>query len=97
MAVADDLDRATDSQWDRVAEQTRRYLASDGTEGHETDGVRTLVLVTTGRVSGRPRRTCLAYGPPDASEGGADARRSERPIPVVLSAPRAWPVRPTQP
>src|SRR5207237_377616 len=34
MAVADDLDRATDSQWDWVAEHTRTYLASGGTEGH---------------------------------------------------------------
>jgi hypothetical protein len=32
VAVADDLDRATDSQWDRVAEQARTYLASGGTE-----------------------------------------------------------------
>ncbi|MBL7632878.1 hypothetical protein I7412_38140 [Frankia sp. CN6] len=36
MAVADDLDRATDSKWDWVAEQTRTYLASGGTEGHES-------------------------------------------------------------
>jgi len=34
MAVADDLDHATDSQWDWVAEQTRTYLASGGAEGH---------------------------------------------------------------
>jgi hypothetical protein len=27
MAVAADLDRATDSQWDWVAEQTRTYLS----------------------------------------------------------------------
>ncbi|NKQ55412.1 nitroreductase family deazaflavin-dependent oxidoreductase [Amycolatopsis sp. K13G38] len=78
MAVADDLDRATDSQWDWVAEQTRRYLASGGTEGHESDGVRTLVLVTTGRKTGVPRRTCLIYGTAGddyvvvASKGGAD-------------------------
>ena len=27
MAIAEDLDRATDSQWDWVAEHTRTYLA----------------------------------------------------------------------
>ena len=62
MAVGADLDRATDSQWDWVAEQTRTYLSSGGTEGREADGVRMLVLATTGRVTGQPRRTCLIYG-----------------------------------
>ncbi|WP_328609424.1 nitroreductase family deazaflavin-dependent oxidoreductase [Amycolatopsis sp. NBC_00345] len=78
MAVAADLDRATDSQWDWVAEQTRTYLASGGTEGHESDGLYTLVLATTGRRTGRPRRTCLIYGTSGddfvvvASKAGAD-------------------------
>jgi deazaflavin-dependent oxidoreductase (nitroreductase family) len=78
MAVADDLDRATDSQWDWVAEHTRTYLASGGTEGHENDGVCSLVLATTGRRTGQPRRTCLIYGRAGddfvvvASKGGAD-------------------------
>ncbi|MEU5891811.1 nitroreductase family deazaflavin-dependent oxidoreductase [Streptomyces sp. NPDC047461] len=78
MAVADDLDRATDSQWDWVAEQTRTYLASGGTEGHESNGVYTLLLATTGRRTGIPRRTCLIYGTAGedfvvvASKGGAD-------------------------
>jgi hypothetical protein len=62
MAVAEDLDRATDSTWDWVAEQARTYLASGGTEGHESDGVHMLVLATTGRRTGQPRRTCLIYG-----------------------------------
>ncbi|MFW6690158.1 nitroreductase family deazaflavin-dependent oxidoreductase [Streptomyces sp. MAR4 CNX-425] len=79
MATAADLDRATDSQWDWVAEHARTYLASGGTEGHERDGVRTLVLATTGRRTGTPRRTCLIYGTSGgsyvvvASKGGADA------------------------
>ena len=78
MAIAEDLDRATDSQWDWVAEHTRTYLASGGTEGHERDGVRTLVLATTGRRSGTPRRTCLIYATSGseyvvvASKGGAE-------------------------
>ncbi|WP_020663949.1 nitroreductase family deazaflavin-dependent oxidoreductase [Amycolatopsis benzoatilytica] len=62
MAVADDLDRATDSQWDWVAEQTRAYLATNGAEGHESRGLFTLLLATTGRRTGLPRRTCLIYG-----------------------------------
>ena len=78
MAIAEDLDRATDSQWDWVAEHTRTYLASGGTEGHENNGVHTLVLATTGRKTGQPRRTCLIYGRSGAefvvvaSKGGAD-------------------------
>ena len=78
MAVADVLDRATDSSWDWVAEHTRTYLASGGTEGHESNGVHTLVLATTGRRTGEPRRTCLIYGTSGndfvvvASKGGAD-------------------------
>ena len=78
MATAEDLDRATDSQWGWVAEHTRTYLASGGTEGHENNGVRTLVLATTGRRTGTPRRTCLIYGTSGgeyvvvASKGGAE-------------------------
>jgi deazaflavin-dependent oxidoreductase (nitroreductase family) len=78
MAVADDLDRAADSSWDWVAEQTRTYLDSGGTEGHESNGVYMLVLATTGRRTGMPRRNCLIYGTSGddfvvvASKGGAD-------------------------
>ncbi|WP_439385187.1 nitroreductase family deazaflavin-dependent oxidoreductase [Amycolatopsis lexingtonensis] len=78
MAVADDLDRATDSAWDWVAEQTRTYLASGGTEGHESNGLRTLILATTGRRTGTARRCCLIYGISGddfvvvASKAGAD-------------------------
>lgn len=78
MAVADDPDRATDPQGDWVADQTRTYPASGGTEGHESNGVHTLVLAPTGRGTAIPRRTCLLYGTAGegfvvvASEGGAD-------------------------
>ncbi|MGK3207949.1 nitroreductase family deazaflavin-dependent oxidoreductase [Amycolatopsis sp. MEPSY49] len=78
MAIAADLDRAGDSSWDWVAEQTRTYLASGGTEGHESNGVYTLILATTGRRTGEPRRTCLIYGRSGddfvvvASKAGAD-------------------------
>ncbi|MFD9958154.1 nitroreductase family deazaflavin-dependent oxidoreductase [Amycolatopsis sp. NPDC058986] len=53
---------AADSQWDWVAEQTRTYLASGGTEGHESNGLYTLLLATTGRKTGIPRRACLIDG-----------------------------------
>ena len=82
MAVAADLDRATDSTTDWVAEHTRTYLTSGGTEGHESNGLYTLVLATTGRRTGEPRRTCLIYGTSGddfvvvASNGGADKHPS---------------------
>ncbi|MET7995123.1 nitroreductase family deazaflavin-dependent oxidoreductase [Amycolatopsis sp. NPDC005232] len=78
MALAEDIDRATDSQWDWVAEQTRKYVSSGGQEGHEQNGVYTLILATTGRKTGEPRRTCLIYGTQGedfvvvASKGGDD-------------------------
>jgi deazaflavin-dependent oxidoreductase (nitroreductase family) len=78
MATAEDLDHATDSQWDWVAEHTRTYLASGGAQGHESNGVLSLVLATTGRRTGTPRRNCLIYGTAGneyvvvASKGGAD-------------------------
>ncbi|MFI6172058.1 nitroreductase family deazaflavin-dependent oxidoreductase [Nocardia sp. NPDC051052] len=78
MAIAADLDHATDSQADWVAEQTRTYLASNGAEGHESNGIYTLILATTGRRTGVARRTCLIYGTAGtdfvvvASDAGAD-------------------------
>jgi deazaflavin-dependent oxidoreductase (nitroreductase family) len=52
----------TDSPSDWVAEHTRRYLATGGTDGHEWHGVPTLLLTTIGRTSGIGRRTALIYG-----------------------------------
>jgi deazaflavin-dependent oxidoreductase (nitroreductase family) len=81
VAVAADLDHATDTtdpEWGWAADHTRTYLASGGTEGHGSNGVYTLVLATTGRRTGEPRRTCLIYGTSGddfvvvASKGGAD-------------------------
>ncbi|GAA3001046.1 nitroreductase family deazaflavin-dependent oxidoreductase [Actinokineospora diospyrosa] len=78
MATADDLETAIDSQWDWVAEHTRKYIDSGGTDGHESNGVHTLVLATTGRRTGVARRNCLIYGMSGddyivvASKGGAD-------------------------
>ncbi len=77
MAVAADIDRATDSTSDWVAEHVQQYVSSGGTEGHQWNGVPTLVLATTGRSTGEPRRTGLIYGEHGdgvvivASQGGA--------------------------
>ncbi len=58
-------------------EHVRRYLETDGAVGHEWSGVHTLVLTTTGRRSGQPRRSAMIYGQNGdvyvviASQGGA--------------------------
>ena len=61
-----------------VAKHIRRYVETDGEEGHRWRGVNTLLLTTRGRRSGKLRRTALIYGR-DAdrylvvgSQGGAD-------------------------
>jgi deazaflavin-dependent oxidoreductase (nitroreductase family) len=47
-----------------VQEHIKKYVASGGAEGHEWQpGVFTLLLTTTGRKSGQPRRTALIYQP----------------------------------
>jgi deazaflavin-dependent oxidoreductase (nitroreductase family) len=67
-----------DSALDWVADHTRRYVESDGTDGHLWNGVPTLVLTTTGRRSGQLRRNALIYGRDGedylivASRGGDD-------------------------
>lgn len=67
----------TDSPRDWVREHAEEYLATDGAEGHIWKGAPTLVLITTGRTSGKQRRTMLIYGRDGekyllvASQGGA--------------------------
>lgn len=67
------LDSATG--W--VADHTRKYVETDGAEGHLWRGVPTLVLTTRGRKSGKLRRNALIYGQDGdryvviASKGGA--------------------------
>jgi deazaflavin-dependent oxidoreductase (nitroreductase family) len=59
-------------------EHVRRYVQSDGAEGHDWQGTTVLILTTTGRRSGEPRSTPLIYGNRDgdhivvASKGGAE-------------------------
>lgn len=55
-------DEVTDSPTRWVAEHARRYLESEGSDGHLWRGVPTLLLTTRGRTSGRARRTPLIYG-----------------------------------
>ncbi|MGE5826937.1 MAG: nitroreductase family deazaflavin-dependent oxidoreductase [Micromonosporaceae bacterium] len=62
--------------WQR--DHVRRYVATNGDDGHIWRGVPTLLLTTAGRRSGRARRTPLIYGRDDeeylvvASKGGSD-------------------------
>jgi len=59
-------------------EHVRRYLRTDGAEGHDWQGTTVLILTTTGRRSGEPRSTPLIYGKHGedhvvvASKGGAE-------------------------
>jgi deazaflavin-dependent oxidoreductase (nitroreductase family) len=60
-----------------VAAHIRRYVESNGEQGHRWRGVNTLLLTTRGRNSGKLRRTALIYGRDGerflvvASKGGA--------------------------
>jgi deazaflavin-dependent oxidoreductase (nitroreductase family) len=61
-----------------VAKHIRRYVETNGEEGHRWRGVNTLLLTTRGRRSGKLRRTALIYGRDGdrylivGSQGGAD-------------------------
>ncbi|MFE9691504.1 nitroreductase family deazaflavin-dependent oxidoreductase [Micromonospora sp. NPDC005806] len=56
-------EQVLDSPEGWVAEHIRRYVETDGAEGHEwRPGVFTLLLTTRGRRSGQLRRTALIYG-----------------------------------
>lgn len=77
MALIDETPVDPSSGW--VADHVRRYVETDGADGHEWRGVRTLLLTTRGKRSGTARRTALIYGEHDgdyvlvASYGGAPA------------------------
>ena len=58
----DDEERPLDPTKDWVREHLHRYVATDGTNGHEWRGAPTLLLTTRGRRSGNLRRTPLIYG-----------------------------------
>ncbi|MFC6016891.1 nitroreductase family deazaflavin-dependent oxidoreductase [Plantactinospora solaniradicis] len=70
-------DEVRDSPTGWVSAHIRRYLESDGRDGHDYNGFPTLLLTTRGRKTGTPRRTALIYGRDDdryvvvASNGAA--------------------------
>jgi len=72
MSAGDIVDSPT--EW--VADHIRRYVESNGEDGHIWRGVPTLLLTTKGRKSGLRRRTALIYGKDEdryvivASKGG---------------------------
>ena len=61
-----------------VADHTRKYVETNGQEGHLWRGAPTLLLTMTGRRSGQLYRTALIYGKDGdrylivASKGGAE-------------------------
>jgi deazaflavin-dependent oxidoreductase (nitroreductase family) len=52
-------DEYAPSPWDPVADHVQRYLDTDGEDGAEWEGAQVVILSTTGRTSGRLRRTPL--------------------------------------
>lgn len=72
-------EQPTESGQEWVADHARRYLATDGADGHDwRNGAPTLLLTVRGRSSGKLRRTVLIYGQDGdrylvvASHGGAE-------------------------
>jgi len=67
------------SPTDWVSDHVRRYVDSDGADGHIMNGVKCLLLTTRGHKSGQLRRTPLVYGQDGdrfviiASRGGNDS------------------------
>jgi len=72
-----DPDQVVDSPTGWVADHIKTYVESDGEQGHEWEGVPTLLLSVRGRKTGVWRRTALIYGRDGdsyvvvASKGGA--------------------------
>jgi len=61
---------ALDSPIEWVAEHTRAYVESAGADGYMWRGVPTLILTTTGRISGQLRRNPLIFGREHGDSGG---------------------------
>lgn len=66
-----------DSSTPWVSDHIQRYVETGGEDGHDWNGVPTLLLTAKGRKSGKLRRTALIYGKAEsayvvvASDGGA--------------------------
>jgi deazaflavin-dependent oxidoreductase (nitroreductase family) len=75
-------DQIHDSPEKWVSDHVRRYIETDGANGHKYYGNPTLLLTTRGRKSGLLRRTALIYGKDGAnyvvvaSNGGSDTHPS---------------------
>jgi deazaflavin-dependent oxidoreductase (nitroreductase family) len=76
--MTEQQEQVVDSPTKWVSDHIRRYVETDGREGHEWQkDVPTLLLTTRGRKSGKLRRTALIYGRDGdrylvvASQGGA--------------------------
>lgn len=61
-----------------MKDHIRRYLATDGEDGHNMNGNPCLVITTVGKKSGEPRQAAVIYGKDGdrhvviASKGGSD-------------------------
>ncbi len=72
------FDDPIDPPGDWQREHVRRYVETNGADGHEWQGTTTLLLTTLGRRTGRARRTPLIYQRDSdayvvvASKGGTD-------------------------
>jgi deazaflavin-dependent oxidoreductase (nitroreductase family) len=68
----------SDSPTGWVSKHIREYVETDGKKGHRWQGQNTLLLTTTGRKSGKRRRTALIYSEDNGnyivvgSNGGKD-------------------------
>lgn len=61
-ALEVDWDHPTDPRPGPRLDHVRAYVSTAGADGHLWHGVRTLLLTTLDRASGRPVRTPLIYG-----------------------------------
>lgn len=59
MSTQEDI---ADSPTGWVADHIKRYVETDGRDGHDWRGVPTLLITTRGHRSGKLRRTALIYG-----------------------------------
>ncbi|WP_433511649.1 nitroreductase family deazaflavin-dependent oxidoreductase [Nonomuraea sp. CA-143628] len=77
--MTENSEEVLDSPTDWVADHIRRYVETDGRDGHMYQEWPTLLLSTRGRKSGKLRRTALIYGRDGdryllvASNGGSDS------------------------
>ncbi|MBW2499456.1 MAG: nitroreductase family deazaflavin-dependent oxidoreductase, partial [Deltaproteobacteria bacterium] len=78
MSESQGTEEPLSSPTDWVADHVRRYVETDGEDGHIEQGTPCMLLTTRGRKSGRLRRTPVVYGRDGdrlivvASLGGAD-------------------------